>query len=63
VLVSLFAAIFASGVALFVVSRRSMDWGHALAGSAIMGSGIATMHYIGMAAIANEETHLGRGVR
>jgi PAS domain S-box-containing protein len=51
VLVSLFAAIFASGVALFVVSRRSMDWGHALAGSAIMGSGIATMHYIGMAAM------------
>jgi len=51
VLVSLFAAIFASGVALFVVSRRRMDWGDALAGSAIMGSGIATMHYIGMAAM------------
>jgi PAS domain S-box-containing protein len=51
VLVSLFAAIFASGVALFVVSRRRMEWGHALAGSAIMGSGIATMHYIGMAAM------------
>ncbi len=52
VLVSLFAANFASGVALFVVSRSTMDWGHALAGSAIMGSGIATMHYIGMAATA-----------
>ncbi|HXJ42751.1 MAG TPA: MHYT domain-containing protein [Bryobacteraceae bacterium] len=51
VLVSLFAAIFASGVALFVVSRHRMDWGHALAGSAIMGTGIATMHYIGMAAM------------
>ena len=51
VLVSLFAAVFASGVALFVVSRRKMDWGRALAGSAIMGSGIATMHYIGMAAM------------
>ena len=51
VLVSLLAAIFASGVALFVVSRSRMDWGHALAGSAIMGSGIATMHYIGMAAM------------
>jgi PAS domain S-box-containing protein len=51
VLVSLFAAIFASAVALFVVSCRRMDWGHALAGSAIMGSGIATMHYIGMAAM------------
>jgi PAS domain S-box-containing protein len=51
VLVSLFAAIFASAVALFVVSRPRMDWGRALAGSAIMGSGIATMHYIGMAAM------------
>jgi PAS domain S-box-containing protein len=51
VLVSLFAAIFASGVALFVVSRRTMGWGHALAGSAVMGSGIATMHYIGMEAM------------
>ena len=51
VLVSLFAAMFASGVALFAVSRRRMDWGHALAGSAIMGSGIATMHYIGMSAM------------
>ena len=28
-----------------------MDWGHALTGSAIMGSGIATMHYIGMEAM------------
>ena len=51
VLVSLFAAIFASGVALVLVSRRRMDWGHALAGSAIMGGGIASMHYIGMAAM------------
>src|SRR5229473_5604514 len=51
VLVSLFAAILASGVALFVVSRRRMDWGQALAGSAIMGAGIATMHYVGMAAM------------
>src|ERR1700736_290354 len=32
VLASLFAAIFASGVALFVVSRRGMNWGQALAG-------------------------------
>src|ERR1700724_667628 len=42
VLVSLFAAIFASGVALFVVSRRRMDCSHALGGSIIMGGGIAT---------------------
>src|SRR5258705_1540485 len=51
VLVSLFSAIFSSGVALFVVSRRRMDRGHALAGIGIIGSGIATMHYIGMAAM------------
>jgi PAS domain S-box-containing protein len=57
VLVSLFAAILASGVALFVVSRHKMEWGHALAGSAIMGSGVATMHYIGMAAMRLPAMH------
>jgi PAS domain S-box-containing protein len=57
VVVSLFAAIFASGVALFVVSRRRMDWSDALAGSAIMGGGIATMHYIGMAAMRLPAMH------
>lgn len=51
VLVSLLAAIGASAVALFVVSRRRMDWGRALAGGVIMGGGVATMHYIGMAAM------------
>jgi PAS domain S-box-containing protein len=51
VLASLLIAIFASAVALFVVSRRRMGWARALTGSAIMGGGIATMHYIGMAAM------------
>src|SRR5438105_13233069 len=51
VLLSLMAAIFAAAVALFVVSRKKMVWGRALAGSAIMGGGIATMHYTGMAAM------------
>ena len=51
VLLSLLAAIFASAVALFVVSRKKMGWISALAGSAIMGGGIAAMHYIGMAAM------------
>ena len=51
VLLSLVAAIFASAVALFVVSRMKMDWPRALLGSAIMGGGIATMHYTGMAAM------------
>src|SRR5260370_18905274 len=51
VLLSLLAAVLASAVALFVVSRQQMGWIRALAGSAIMGSGIATMHYTGMAAM------------
>ncbi|MGB2898100.1 MAG: MHYT domain-containing protein, partial [Candidatus Acidiferrum sp.] len=51
VLLSLFAAILASVVALGVVSRREMGWFRALAGSVLMGAGIASMHYIGMAAM------------
>src|SRR6266498_3093086 len=51
VMLSLLAAIFASAVALFVVSGREMGWGRALAGSACMGSGISAMHYTGMAAM------------
>src|SRR5712691_4783042 len=45
------AAVFAAAVALFVVSRKKMGWPRAIAGGAIMGSGIATMHYTGMAAM------------
>src|SRR5437660_5864995 len=51
VLLSLFAAILASLVALGVVSRQTMGWFRALAGSLLMGAGIASMHYIGMAAM------------
>jgi PAS domain S-box-containing protein len=51
VLLSLFAAILASVVALGVVSRQKMGWLRALAGSVLMGAGIASMHYIGMAAM------------
>jgi len=51
VLLSLLAAVFAAAVALFLVSRQRMGWLRALTGSAIMGSGIATMHYTGMAAM------------
>jgi PAS domain S-box-containing protein len=51
VLWSLLAAILASAVALFVVSRKKLGWLRASAGSVIMGSGIATMHYTGMAAM------------
>jgi PAS domain S-box-containing protein len=51
VLLSLFAAILASVIALYVVSRRKMDASRAVAGSVLMGAGIASMHYIGMAAM------------
>jgi signal transduction histidine kinase/NO-binding membrane sensor protein with MHYT domain len=51
VVVSLIAAILASAVALFVVSRPRMGVGRALLGSILMGGGIAAMHYIGMEAM------------
>jgi PAS domain S-box-containing protein len=51
VLLSLFAAILASAIALYVVSRQKMGASRAIAGSVLMGTGIASMHYIGMAAM------------
>ncbi len=51
VLASLIAAILASIVALFVVSRQKMGVLQILAGGVMMGGGIAGMHYIGMAAM------------
>ena len=51
VLLSLFAAILASVIALHVVSRQRMHASRAVAGSVLMGAGIASMHYIGMAAM------------
>jgi PAS domain S-box-containing protein len=49
VLLSLFAAVLASVIALYVVSRQKMGASRAVAGSVLMGAGIASMHYIGMA--------------
>ena len=51
VLLSLFAAMLASATALYVVSRQKMGASQAVAGSVLMGAGIAGMHYIGMAAM------------
>src|SRR5580693_3330641 len=51
VLLSLFAAILASVIALYVVSRQKLGAARAVAGSILMGAGIASMHYIGMAAM------------
>jgi len=51
VLLSMVAAISASAVALFVVSRKTMGLTAVILGSLLMGSGIAAMHYIGMEAM------------
>jgi diguanylate cyclase (GGDEF)-like protein/PAS domain S-box-containing protein len=51
VLLSLVAAVAASAVALFTVSRERIGYASFFAGSLAMGSGIAGMHYIGMAAM------------
>jgi PAS domain S-box-containing protein len=51
VIASLLAAIAASLIALYIVSRERMTPVHLIAGSLLMGGGIATMHYTGMAAM------------
>jgi PAS domain S-box-containing protein len=51
VLLSLVVAGLASAVALYVVSRQKMGPVQVWTGSLLMGGGIATMHYIGMAAM------------
>jgi two-component system sensor histidine kinase/response regulator len=63
VLVSLLAAIFASAIALFVVSRKRMGLFRAVVGSVFMGSAIAGMHHIGMAAMRlSAMCHYSRGI-
>ena len=49
--VSLAAAIVASGVALSIVSRPRVDLSTLLTSATFMGVGIGAMHYIGMAAM------------
>ncbi len=51
VLVSLLAAILASLVALFTVSRENMRVWQQIAGAGVMGGAIGAMHYIGMEAM------------
>src|SRR5437660_1265126 len=57
VVLSLLAAIFASFVALYIVSRPRMTALHVIGGSLLMGTGIATMHYTGMAAMRLPAMH------
>ncbi|MGD0799562.1 MAG: MHYT domain-containing protein [Acidobacteriaceae bacterium] len=51
VLLSLFASVLASGVALFTVSRTTISSRRMTIGAVFMGCGIAAMHYIGMEAM------------
>ncbi len=51
VVLSLLAAVLASAEALWIVSRRSLSWSGTAIGSLFMGGGVASMHYIGMAAM------------
>jgi two-component system sensor histidine kinase/response regulator len=63
VLVSLLAAIVASAIALFVVSRKSMGVFRAVVGSIFMGGAIAGMHYVGMDAMRMPATcHFSNGI-
>jgi PAS domain S-box-containing protein len=57
VAISLLAAIVASGIALYVVSRPHMTRVDLAVGSMLMGAGIATMHYTGMAAMRLRAMH------
>ena len=46
---SLFTVIITSGMALLLVSSSTLSWLQLVSGSVLMGLGIASMHYIGMA--------------
>ena len=48
---SMLAAIATSGFALYIVTRGVLSWRRLLVSGAIMGAGIGTMHYTGMAAL------------
>ena len=50
-LASMLAAIMTSGFALYIVTRGSLSWQRLLISGAVMGAGIGTMHYTGMAAM------------
>ena len=50
-LASMVAAIVTSGFALYIVTRGALSWKRLLLSGAVMGAGIGTMHYTGMAAM------------
>jgi PAS domain S-box-containing protein len=58
VLLSMLAAVLSSGLALWIVSGRTLGVAATLLGSLCMGGGIAAMHYIGMAAMRMPATSM-----
>ncbi|CAK0749784.1 diguanylate cyclase [Azospirillaceae bacterium] len=50
-LVSMFPGVLAAGIALHIISRPTIHWRMILAGGLLLGLGIGTMHYTGMAAL------------
>jgi PAS domain S-box-containing protein len=63
VLLSLLAAIIASAIALFVVSRNEMGLLRIAVGGVLTGCGIAAMHYVGMEAMRLPATcHYSQGL-
>jgi diguanylate cyclase (GGDEF)-like protein len=50
-LLSMLIAVLVSGFALYIVSRKTLRWQRLLLAGVLMGSGIAAMHYCGMAAM------------
>jgi PAS domain S-box-containing protein len=48
---SMVPGMLASAVALAVISRPQVDWRHLSVGGVLLGAGIGTMHYSGMAAL------------
>src|ERR1700688_2365352 len=57
VVLSLVAAVVASSIGLYVVSRDRVTAVHLGVGSVLMGGAIATMHYTGMAAMRLRAMH------
>ncbi|MFC3772452.1 EAL domain-containing protein [Paenibacillus sp. GCM10012303] len=55
VFASYLLAVLASGIALYIVSRKEMPLPGLLAGGLLMGAGVSSMHYIGMSAMQLHE--------
>ena len=56
VVISVLPAVVVSGLALFLVSRKDFGYVQLIGGGLLMGGGIASMHYIGMAAMRSAAT-------